>query len=124
MSGDIITRAFSIDDYDAAVELWHRVEGVEVAEGDEREDIAQFISRNPGLSRVATNNDKLIGATLCGQDGHRGYIYHLAVEPGYRGTGLGRRLVEECLQGLRAAGLKRAIILVAADNETGRAFWE
>src|SRR6185369_8708029 len=89
MSREVRTRAFKIDDYEAAVELWHRVEGVEVAEGDEREDIAQFILRNPGLSLVATNDTKLIGAALCGHDGHRGHIYHLAVDPAYRGTGLG-----------------------------------
>ena len=34
MSGNIDTREFSINDYDAAIELWQRVEGVEIAEGD------------------------------------------------------------------------------------------
>ena len=47
------TREFSINDYDAAVELWQRVEGLEIAEGDDRESVAQFLVRNPGLSRVA-----------------------------------------------------------------------
>jgi hypothetical protein len=36
MSGNIGTREFSINDYDAAVELWQRVEGLEIAEGDDR----------------------------------------------------------------------------------------
>ena len=53
MSEKIHTREFCISDYDAALQLWHRVEGLEIAEGDEREDIAQFFARNPGLSRVA-----------------------------------------------------------------------
>jgi N-acetylglutamate synthase len=60
---------------------------------------------------------------LCGHDGRRGYIYHLAVDPAYRERGLGKLLLDECLAGLRRAGLKRALILVAHDNPRGRKFW-
>jgi N-acetylglutamate synthase len=119
----IKTRAFEIADYDAAVQLWNRVEGVEIAEGDSREDIEFYLKQNPGLSRVAEDNNVLVGAVLCSHDGHRGYIYHLAVAPEYNGRGFGRKLVAECLDGLRALGLKRALILVSADNPRGQAFW-
>ena len=123
MSSAIQTREFSIDDYDAAVELWKRVEGVEIAEGDDKESVAIFLARNPGLSRVARDGSAIIAVALCGQDGRRGHIYHLAVEPTYQGRGIGRRLVDECLDGLRRAGLERAIILVANDNPPGHEFW-
>jgi|SRR5262245_31568128 len=123
MSNKIETREFAISDYDAALELWERVEGLEIAEGDDRESVASFLARNPGLSRVATDGATLIGVTLCGHDGRRGYIYHLAVDPAYRARGLGKRLMKECLDGLRQAGLKRALILVADDNPGGRKFW-
>jgi len=123
MTGDIQTREFAIDDYEAAVELWKRVEGVEIAEGDDRESVARFLARNAGLSRLATNGSTIVGIAFCGQDGRRGYIYHLAVDPNYRGRGLGKRLVDECLAGLRRLGLKRANIMVATDNPRGREFW-
>jgi ribosomal protein S18 acetylase RimI-like enzyme len=123
MSGNIDTREFFINDYDAAVELWQRVEGLEIAEGDDRESIAQFLARNPGLSRVATDRSATVGVALCGHDGHRGHIYHLAVDPVYQGRGLGKRLVDECLEGLRRAKLERVIILVAGDNPRAREFW-
>ncbi len=42
----------------------------------------------------------------------------------YQGRGLGKRLVDECLEGLRRAGLKRVIIMVADDNPRGREFWK
>ena len=121
---DIQTREFLIDDYDAAVELWNRVEGLDVAEGDDRESIRRFLGQNRGLSRVATVGSTMIGAVLCGHDGRRGYIYHLAVDPAYRGFGLGKRLIAECLDGLKRAGLERANILVAKDNPRGREFWK
>jgi N-acetylglutamate synthase len=123
MKGKIATREFSISDYDAALELWQRVEGLEIAEGDDREGVAHFLARNPGLSRVATDGTTIVGVALCGHDGRRGYIYHLAVEPIYQGGGLGKRLMNECLDSLRRVGLKRALILVANDNPRGQKFW-
>jgi len=124
MSHKIHTREFCISDYDAAVQLWDRVEGLEIAEGDEREGIAQFLARNPGLSRVAVDGSAIVGVALCANDGRRGHIYHLAVDPAYQRWGLGKRLLDECLDGLRRAGIKRVIIMVADDNERGAKFWE
>jgi ribosomal protein S18 acetylase RimI-like enzyme len=123
VSNTVKTREFSISDYDAALDLWQRVEGLEIAEGDDRESVACFLARNPGLSRIATDGTAIIGVVLCGHDGRRGYIYHLAVDPAYQARGLGKRLMDECLDGLRRAGLKRALILVANDNLRGRKFW-
>jgi len=124
MSGTIDTREFHISDYDAALQLWHRVEGLEIAEGDDREGIAQFLARNSGLSRVALDGSTIVGVALCGHDGHRGHIYHLAIDPAYQGSGLGKRLLDECLHGLRKTGVKRVIIMVADDNQRGTKFWE
>ena len=123
MSGGINTREFRIEDYDAAVALWKRVEGVEIAEGDSKAEIEQYILRNPDLSRVAEDGTAIVGVALCGHDGRRGHIYHLAIEPAYQRLGLGKRLVGECLSGLRRSGIKRAIIMVADDNAWGRSFW-
>jgi ribosomal protein S18 acetylase RimI-like enzyme len=123
MGETISIRAFSIDDYEAAVELWKRVEGIEIAEGDDRESVAQFLARNPGLSRVATDGSRTVSVALCGHDGRRGHIYHLAVDPAYQRRGVGKRLLDECLEGLRRTGVKRAIIMVADDNPRGRGFW-
>lgn len=124
MTGNIVTREFSIDDYEAALELWQRVEGVEVAEGDDKEGVARFVARNRGLSRVATDKSRVVGVVMCGHDGRRGHIYHLAVDPVYRRYGVGKRLVRECLDGLRQLGVIRAIILVDNSNLGGAEFWK
>ncbi len=68
-------------------------------------------------------NRKSSERVLCGHDGRRGYIYHLAVDPAYQGRGLARRLINECVAGLKSAGLQRANILVAKDNPRGLEFW-
>jgi ribosomal protein S18 acetylase RimI-like enzyme len=119
----VATREFVIADYDQAVALWREVDGVEICEGDSRDEIAGYLERNPGLSRVAEENGIIVGAALCGHDGRRAWIYHLAVATAYRGKGVGKLLLDDCVRGLRAAGLKRAIILVAGDNPAGHEFW-
>lgn len=119
----ISTREFVISDYDRAVMLWQAVEGVEICEGDSREEIGAYLARNPGLSRVAESEGEMIGAVLCGHDGRRGFVYHLAVAADFRGRGVGRLMLDECFRGLKAAGIQRAIILVADDNAKGHEFW-
>lgn len=119
----VTTRAFVIADYEQTFALWEKTEGLEICEGDSRGEISEYLKRNPGLSRVAEADGKIVGAALCGHDGRRGWIYHLAVAKEYRGSGVGKLLIDDCARGLREVGLKRAIILVAGDNSTGHEFW-
>jgi ribosomal protein S18 acetylase RimI-like enzyme len=119
----VITREFVLDDYNAAIALWKGMEGVEICEGDSREEIAEYLKRNLGLSRVAEADGKIVGVALCGHDGRRGWIYHLAVAQAYRRQNVGKLLLNACVEGLRKVGLKRAIILVAGDNPAGHQFW-
>jgi len=119
----ITTREFVLKDYEGAIALWNGVEGVEICEGDSREEIAEYLKKNPGLSRVAEADGKIVGVALCSHDGRRGWIYHLAVAPAYRRQKVGKLLLDDCVEGLRTLGLKRAIILVAGDNPAGRQFW-
>ena len=119
----MITRELLIGDFEDALRLWNEVEGIEICEGDSRAEIGQYLERNPGLSRVAEEDGAIAGVVLCGHDGRRGLIYHLAVRPTWQGKGVGKLLINDCICGLQAAGIKRAIILVAGDNATGREFW-
>jgi ribosomal protein S18 acetylase RimI-like enzyme len=122
-TADVTTREFVLDDYDAAIALWRGTEGVEICEGDSREEIAEYLKRNPGLSRVAEADGTIVGVALCSHDGRRGWIYHLAVAQTYRRQKVGNLLLDDCVDGLRKLGLKRAIILVAGDNPAGHQFW-
>lgn len=123
MTTAVITREFVIADYDGAIALWADEEGIEICEGDSREEIADYLKRNPGLSRVAEADGKIVGVALCSHDGRRGWIYHLAVAKTHRRRKIGKLLLDACLEGLRGVGLKRAIILVAGDNPAGHQFW-
>jgi putative acetyltransferase len=110
-------------DYDAVFTLWQASEGMGLNESDTREAITAYLTRNPGLSLIAEIEGQVAGAVLCGHDGRRGYLHHLAVAPQYRRRGLGRSLVDESLARLRAQGITKCNIFLYASNEAGRAFW-
>jgi putative acetyltransferase len=116
-------RAMAADDYDAVLALWRDAEGVGLSEADERDAIAAYLERNPGLSLVAFRGDALVGALLCGHDGRRGYLHHVVVARSERAQGLGRELVRRALDGLGRLGIAKANIFVYADNAEGQAFW-
>lgn len=113
-------------DYDRVIALWSVTEGMGLNESDTREAIAAFLTRNAGLSRLAEDaaTGELLGALLCGHDGRRGYLHHLAVARSRRRRGIGRALVEACLEGLRAQGIPKCNLFLFANNEEGRRFWE
>jgi ribosomal protein S18 acetylase RimI-like enzyme len=117
-------RTFQPADHAAALALWQRTEGMGLGSWDEAGPIGQFLERNPGLSVVAEADGRLVGAVLCGHDGRRGFLYHLAVDREFRGQGLGRKLAESCLDRLRALGLTRCHIVAYQTNADSRRFWQ
>jgi N-acetylglutamate synthase len=117
-------RELVLDDYETVRALWEATEGVGLNESDTREAVAVFLARNPQLSLVALDRDgAIVGAVLCGHDGRRGYLHHLAVQRAHRGRGLGRRLVATCLDRLRVAGILKCNIFLYASHHAGRSFW-
>ncbi len=120
----ILIRPFDIEDHAAAIALWQATEGIGLSASDSRENIAAYLERNPGMSFVALNGRTLIGAVLGGTDGRRGYLHHLAVDPGYRGRGIGRDLVAHGLDAARQAGVPKCHLFLFRANRSGRAFWE
>jgi ribosomal protein S18 acetylase RimI-like enzyme len=119
----LVIRGFTLADYDAAYALWTATEGVGLSQADEPRNIARFLERNPGMSFVAEDGGRMVGAVLCGSDGRRGFLHHLAVDRAHRRSGVGRRLVERCVSALSAAGMRKCHIFVLADNVDGQRFW-
>lgn len=115
-------RSFEAEHLDPVLDLWSRSEGVDVG-SDSPESLRQFLERNRGLSWVAMRGGLLVGAALCGHDGRRGYIHHLAVDPSARRCGIGRALVDRCLSALRRAGIGKCHVFVFRSNRFGELFW-
>lgn len=116
-------REMTMDDYEEAVSLWEKTDGIGLNVSDSREAVAAYLDRNPGLSFVVHVDDILVGAVLCGHDGRRGYLHHLAVSERFRNKGIGHALIEACLSGLTELGIWKCNIFIYADNDAGKTFW-
>jgi ribosomal protein S18 acetylase RimI-like enzyme len=117
-------RPMQISDHPAVMNLWQHTEGVGLSSADEPEAIESYLARNPGISQVAYEGDHLAGAALCGHDGRRGLIHHLAVAESHRKQGIGRELVKRCFDALARAGIQKCHIFVFEDNLNAIEFWK
>jgi ribosomal protein S18 acetylase RimI-like enzyme len=111
-------------DYRGVYELWESCQGIGLGDSDTEPRILQFLDRNPGLSYVACEGDRIVGAVLCGDDGRRGYIHHLAVRPSHRRRGVGRNLVTQCLDALARKNIHKCHLFIFRDNQAGIKFWQ
>ncbi len=117
-------RPMAPDDIPAASALWRVTEGMGLGESDRPDRLARFLARNPGLSAVAVEgNGTLIGAVLCGDDGRRGYLHHLAVRRERRRLGVARALLAHCFAGLARNDIERCNIFLLTSNVEGEKFW-
>lgn len=117
-------RAFSPEDTPLAIDLWKASEGIGLSAADEPDQIARYLQRNPGMSFTAWDGQKMIGAVLCGHDGRRGYLHHLAVQAEYRGQGIGKALAEACHTAMRSEGIDKVHIFVFRENQAALMFWQ
>jgi len=117
-------RPLSLDDYEEVLSLWESSPGVGLSRADERQSLKSYLERNPDLSFIALDGARVVAAVLSGHDGRRGYIHHLAVAETHRRLGLGRALVERCLDQLSRIGIQKVHGFIFADNRDGLDFWE
>ena len=118
------TRTMHLSDFEQALELWRSLPGMGLSSADEKDNIRDFLQKNPSTCFVALKDGILIGTILGGSDGRRGYIYHLAVQQSEQNKGLGKKLLDLCLNEFKKSGIQKCHIFVISDNEEGIAFWE
>ncbi len=119
-------RKLWVQDWSDVYSLWKNCEGVGLRETDDSQNgFESFIKRNPDTCFAAFDDNCVLCATiLAGNDGRRGYIYHLAVAEKYRNKGIGSQLLEKAINALGKCGIRKAALVVFSHNETGNEFWE
>ena len=121
----MLIRKMTMDDYDKVYDLWIHASGVGVnTTDDSREGIAKYLARNPDTCFVAMVGEEIIGVTLAGHDGRRGFIYHTSVRDSEREKGVGRALVQRAMEALEREGISKVGLIAFAANEGGNVFWE
>jgi ribosomal protein S18 acetylase RimI-like enzyme len=72
----------------------------------------------------ALGDSGLIGTVMVGYDGHRGWVYYLAVSPDHRNQGVGRALMESAENWLREHGARKLQLMVRHTNESVISFYD
>lgn len=110
-------------DTDAVVALWHAAE-LTRPWNDPYRDIERARAVWPDLLLVAADGHRIVGTVLAGYDGHRGWLSYLATDPEHRGEGIGRALVGEAEERLRALGCPKVQLMVRPGNEGVTGFYD
>jgi ribosomal protein S18 acetylase RimI-like enzyme len=111
-------------DREQVIELWRTVFGYEAAHNDPALTIARKVAVQDGLFFVATQGHSIVGTVMAGYDGHRGWLYSVAVLAEQRGTGLGSRLVRFAEAALAQRGCLKINLQLLASNQATAAFYQ
>ena len=106
------------------VDLWREAFGYETAHNEPRLVIEKKLAANDGLFWVAVNEDLVVGTVMAGYDGHRGWIYSLAVGPSHRRQGIGSLLLSHAEGRLVTLGCLKINLQIADGNEHVQGFYQ
>lgn len=105
------------------VALWKSVFGYDTPHNDPGLSIDKKLEVNDGLLFVAVADTTVVGTIMAGYDGHRGWLYSLAVAPSHRGRGLGSRLVSHAEGELISRGCMKINLQILEGNASVAAFY-
>ena len=106
------------------IALWETVFGYEDSHNRPGLAIDMKLAAPDGLFFVAVVDDTVVGTVLAGYDGHRGWLYAVAVHPAHRKQGLGKALVRFAEEALTARGCLKINLQLIADNASMASFYE
>jgi ribosomal protein S18 acetylase RimI-like enzyme len=110
-------------DVEQVVELWKTC-GLTRPWNDPYVDIADARAGDGSTVLVARSGGRPAATAMAGHDGHRGWLYYVAVAPELRSTGLGRAAVVAAEAWLVARGARKIQLMVRSANTDVRAFYE
>ncbi len=125
---DIRIRAFSPDDYEAVIFVW-RSSGLTIKASDSLTELQKLCAMPSNRLLVAESTKKagakcILGAVIGAFDGRRAWIYHLAVLPSARRSGIATALIREIEQDLRTSGAVKVNLLVEPENTNACQFYK
>lgn len=116
-------RAAGIDEADAVIALWRDC-GLTRPWNDPALDFARAIESEASTILVAEGAGGVVASVMVGDDGHRGWVYYLAVAHAARRTGLGRVLMAAAEDWLRARGCAKIQLMVREGNAPALEFYD
>ncbi|WP_407159273.1 GNAT family acetyltransferase [Bradyrhizobium sp. STM 3557] len=111
------------DDIQAVIALWQRCD-LTRPWNDPAGDIAFARRGDNAAVLVGRHSDSIVASVMVGHDGHRGWVYYVAVDPDHRGKDYGRTIMAAAEDWLRQRSVVKVMLLVRSDNTKVQAFYE
>lgn len=108
---------------ETVAEMW-REAGLTRPWNDPIDDLRRALAGPASTVLAGTENGTLVATAMVGHDGHRGWVYYLAVSTEVRGRGFGRAMMRACESWLAERDVPKLNIMVRGDNAAARGFYE
>lgn len=105
------------------IALWKDIFGYETNRNDPGFVIDKKIVMADGLFFVAVHQNEVVGTVMAGYDGHRGWIYSVAVHPGHRQKGIASLLLSHAERQLASLGCVKINLQILRKNEDVQRFY-
>ena len=117
-------RSYDEGDEQAVAALWREVFPDAPPRNEPHANIRRKLAVQRELFFVAVESGAVVGTAMGGYDGHRGWVYGVAVSPGYRRRGIGATLMQRVEDELRRLGCPKLNLQIRSDNREAVAFYE
>lgn len=108
-------RPYQESDEDTVIALWSEC-GLTRPWNDPRRDIARKMTEQPELFLVVVDQQEVVATAMIGFDGHRGWVYYLAVAASHRHQSIGRKLMSQAEYLLTERGCPKISLMVRSSN--------
>ena len=113
----MIIRSYQEVDEASVAQLWRTVFPDAPGRNHPETDIRRKLTIQRELFLVAELEKNIVGTAMAGYDGHRGWVYYVAVLPEYRQRNIGRELMKRVEHDLKALGCTKLNLQVRATNK-------
>ncbi len=117
------SRHLSIADREGAVAFWQATE-LTRPWNDPADDFDRAIAGPTSTVLGGFDDERLVATVMAGHDGHRGWVYYLAVDPTVQGRGFGTQMMNAAEAWLREQGVAKVNLMVRHDNSEALRFYE
>ena len=120
---DFFIRPCTANDQGPVIDLWAAA-GLTRPWNDPAADFSRAISGLCSAVLVGISDGSIVSCVMVGEDGHRGWVYYLGVQPDLQGNGFGKRTLQAAEGWLRTRGVEKVNLLVRSSNAAGQEFYE
>lgn len=110
------------EEVEAAVALWEAC-GLTRPWNDQRADIALALGKQTSTVLAGRVEGQLVATAMTGSDGHRGWVYYLAVAPDQQRHGYGAQMMQAAAAWLKARGAPKLHVMIRSENLGVAAFY-